>query len=271
MQAAVNPIFVAIMEQSKLGDLSTVTRPVLVRDMLRLFPVAFAMALLPGLASGADLPIPVEAPPAVHIYDWSGVYLGVQGGWQLHKDEFEDPALGINGEIDFDGAILGGHLGADRQFGHFLLGLVGDFEWSDGDGNSVADNDPTVFARAEANWQGSIRGRVGAAFDRILVYGTGGLAFANYDLDYTFPGPPPAFGVGDQFEETVAGFTVGGGAALAAFASWEIWADYRFTDYETASSDIANCCAPPPNSQDHDLTTHAVRVGVSRRFGAIGP
>jgi opacity protein-like surface antigen len=79
------------------------------------------------------------------------------------------------------------------------------------------------------------------------------------------------FGIGDQFEDTVVGFTVGGGAAVAAFSSWEIFADYRFTDYETASSGIANCCAPPPNSQEHDLTTHAVRLGVSRRFGAVTP
>jgi len=71
--------------------------------------------------------------------------------------------------------------------------------------------------------------------------------------------------------ETVAGYTIGGGAAFAAFSSREIWADYRFTDYETASGDIANCCAPPPNSQDHDLTTHAVRVGVSRGFGTASP
>jgi outer membrane immunogenic protein len=119
------------------------------------------------------------------------------------------------------------------------------------------------------NWQGSVRGRVGAAFDRVLVYGTGGPAFASYDLDYTFPGP--VFGIGDQFEDTVLGFTVGGGAAFAAFSAWGIFADYRFTDYETASGDITICCAPPPNGQDHDLTTHAVRLGVSRRFGAIIP
>lgn len=235
--------------------------PDLVRDMFRLPTIALVAALLPGFAAAQGVP----------AYDWSGVYLGVQGGWQWQRDDFEDPVLGINGDIDFDGAILGGHLGVDRQFGRLVVGLAGDFEWADGSGDSVADNDPTVFARAEANWQGSVRGRIGAAFDRILVYATGGLAFANYDLDYTFPGPPPVFGIGDQFDETVAGYTVGGGAAFAAFSSWEIWADYRFTDYETATGDIANCCAPPPNSQDHDLTTHAVRVGVSRRFGTPSP
>jgi outer membrane immunogenic protein len=230
-----------------------------------------AAAILSSTASAADLPImddPVEQAAAV-AYDWSGVYIGIQGGWQWHHDEFEDPIPPFFGDLDFDGAIAGGHIGADRQFGHIVVGLVGDFEWADGDGQSVADNNAAVFGRAEANWQGSIRGRVGAAFDRVLVYGTGGLAFANYDFDYTFP--VPVFGIGDQFDETVLGYTVGGGVAIAAFSSWEIWGDYRFSEYETASSGIVVCCAGPPNRQDHEVTTHAVRVGVSRRFGGGMP
>lgn len=227
--------------------------------MFRSSLLAFAVVLLPGFAAA-------QTPPS---HDWTGVYLGVQGGWQWHQDDFEDPIASFEGDIDFDGAIAGGHIGADRQIGHLVFGVAGDFEWADGDGDSVADNNASVFARAEANWQGSLRARLGAAFDRVLIYGTGGLAFANYDLDYTFP--VQVFGIGDEFDDTVAGFTVGGGAAFAAFSSWDIWADYRFTDFGTASSDITNCCAPPPNSQEHELTAHAVRLGISRRFGATAP
>jgi outer membrane immunogenic protein len=169
--------------------------------------------------------------------------------------------------VEFDGGIAGGHIGADRQLGPLVLGVVGDLEWADGSGVQAAAD---VFGKAEANWQGSIRGRVGAAFNRILLYGTGGFAFANYDFDFTFTGAPLFGAFGDEFSDIVAGWTAGGGAAVK-FGAWEFWGDYRFSDYGKTSSDITNCCAPPPFAQDHDVSTQAVRVGVSRRFGGAVP
>ena len=149
---------------------------------------------------------------------------------------------------------------------------MGDVEWADGSGTGAA-GDPAggLDGRAEANWQGSARARIGAAFGSIMVYGTGGLAVGNYDLDYSCCFTIPEFNIGDQFNETLLGYTVGGGAAVGAFTSWIVWTDYRFTEYETASGDVFNCCGSPPQRQDHDLTSHAVRFGVSRKFGGAAP
>jgi outer membrane immunogenic protein len=121
----------------------------------------------------------------------------------------------------------------------------------------------TLPARC-SNWQGSLRARVGYAKDEYLIYATGGLAFANYDFDYTCCGL--GFGIGDQFDETLLGGTVGGGVARQLHDGWVTWVDYRYTAYEEASSGIVNCCAPAPNSQDHEMDTHAVRVGLSRQL-----
>lgn len=228
-----------------------------------IFGVVFALL---GVAQAADLPdvSPDYAPAPAVAYDWTGFYLGLQGGYEWHQDDVEDPIPQFRGTVDLDGVLLGVHAGYDYQFnGGFVVGLVGDIEWADGSGTGVVGGG-IALARAEANWQGSLRARLGYAINNILLYGTGGLAFANYDLDYTCCAL--AFNIGDQFDETLFGYTLGGGAAYAFAPNWTVWSDYRFTDYETADSGIVNCCAGPPNRQEHDIQTHAVRLGLSRRF-----
>jgi outer membrane immunogenic protein len=237
---------------------------------LTLWLAALAANALISIASPGAVAADIElAPEEVSVLDWTGLYIGIQGGWKHHEDEVQDPIPPYSTDFDFDGGVFGGHAGYDHQFGSLVLGIVGDFEWAGGDGESdgfgVADD---IFAKAEANWEASIRARFGFAFDSFLIYGTAGWAFANYDFDYTccFPGGPPTY-LGDDFDETIDGFTIGAGAAWAMSPAWVIWADYRFTDYDEASSDITNCCSPPPNRQDHDVETQSVRVGISYYFG----
>jgi outer membrane immunogenic protein len=228
--------------------------------------LALATALLLGISGVA---IAADVAEEVVIvdegYNWSGVYVGVQGGYQWAEDDVADPVEGNASSFDFDGALVGLHAGYDKQVGSFVFGLVGDVEWADGDGTSDAFGvGSSAFARAEVNWQASLRARIRYAFDRVLLYATGGLAVADYDFDFTCCGDP--FGGGDQFSDTLVGYTVGVGAAYAFADQWNVWADYRFTDFDTASGNITNCCAPPPNSQDHDISTNAIRLGLSRRF-----
>lgn len=228
--------------------------------------LVLAAAMLLGMGATAIAADAVEDVVIVdEAYNWSGVYVGVQGGYQWYEDDVADPVEGVSGSVDFDGALAGLHAGYDWQSGSWVFGVVGDVEWADGDGTSDALGvGSSVFARAEVNWQASLRARIGYAFDRVLLYATGGLAVADYDFDFTCCGLP--FGIGDQFSDTLVGYTVGVGAAYAFTNEWNVWADYRYTDFDTASDSIANCCALPPNSQDHDVSTNAVRIGLSRRF-----
>jgi outer membrane immunogenic protein len=228
---------------------------------LSLFASIASMGCLSRGALAADVEM---APPEPAVFDWSGFYIGVQGGWKNHEDDVEDPIADLGDTFDFDGATFGGHAGFDHQMGPLVLGIVGDIEWDGGDGRSDEFGDD-VFAKAEANWEASIRGRIGFAFDQFMIYGTAGWSFANYDFDYTCCGV--GFGIGDEFDETIDGPTFGGGAAWKVSPALAIWAEYRHTEYDETSSDITNCCAPPPNSQDHDIDTDAVRVGISYYFG----
>lgn len=128
--------------------------------MLRLAVSASAFALLSSLAVAADLPIMAPPPPAPMLsttpiaYNWSGFYIGLHGGWGWGDGAFDD------------GAVAGGHLGVNWQWNNFVLGVEGDGSWVDfGPIDSVE----------------TIRARGGFAFDRFLVYGTGGAAFQDFD------------------------------------------------------------------------------------------
>ena len=146
-------------------------------------------------------------------FDWSGGYVGVHGGYNHFVDEYHDPAVPIFGSLNGSGGLVGLHTGINYQADKWVFGFEGDISRVGGSGQSVSDNIPVVFGKAEANWEASIRARAGIAKDNLLIYATGGVGWANYDFDFTFP-TPAAFGQGDQFTQTVHGYTVGGWSGI---------------------------------------------------------
>jgi outer membrane immunogenic protein len=262
------------LEQERLAEINMIAKKALagVVSAALLASGGSIVTASSALAADAVVVIPPAAPapptsPPPAAMRWSGFYVGIQGGWQRIIDEVEDPIPSFAGTVTFGGAALGVHAGFDFQRGPLVVGVIGDIEWAGGTGISPGFAGGDVYGLAAANWQGSVRARFGVAGNRVMVYATGGLAFGNFDFDYTCCNPAPVFGQGDQFTDTVWGYTVGGGLAVAASPSLIIWADYRFTNYREATSTITVCCAPPPNSQDHDVRTHTFRVGISRLFG----
>lgn len=213
-----------------------------------------------GTASAGSLKDDDYAPQ-----NWTGYYIGGQVGYQWSRDKFDDPAFGappLRGEIDFDGFVGGIHVGVNKQTGSLVMGIEADVEYADGSGSGTGFTGgvPFVTGHADISWQGSVRLRAGRVFGNTLVYATGGLAFADHKFGYTFGG------VTDQFSETMIGWTVGTGAEMMLPGRWTMRGEYRYTDYGKASGSIINCCAPPPNSQDHDVTSHTLRVGISKLF-----
>ena len=111
--------------------------------------------------------------------------------------------------------------------------------------------------------QGSIRGRLGVAFDRALIYATGGAAFAGFETSVAgFPGF-------DQNSTTRAGWTIGGGIEYAVTGNWSVRAEYRYADF-------GHFADPTPSTfglgsfVNHHETENAVRAGVSYKFNSFG-
>jgi outer membrane immunogenic protein len=108
----------------------------------------------------------IEVPP--NFYDWTGVYVGANGGYG--SGSITDS---VNGTQAFSGAIAGGQIGANLQYGHALFGVEVDGDWSNqqGSGTSLSASMP---------WLATARIRVGYAYDNISYYATGGAGYAQF-------------------------------------------------------------------------------------------
>lgn len=212
----------------------------------------------------APAPAPVYAAP---IFTWTGFYVGAQVGYGMMEDRYADPIVPYIGKVKPNGAFGGLHAGYNWQIGSMVVGLEADANIASLSGQAannagIAPN--VVIGKTKLNWDASLRARVGFAVDRALFFVTGGLAAADFKLGYQFPIP---VGVTDSFSKTALGWTVGAGVEYAISNNWTARAEYRYADYGTATGSIINCCAAPPNRQDHKLTSHTVRVGLSYKFG----
>jgi outer membrane immunogenic protein len=130
-------------------------------------------AVITSLAAG-----PALADPAP-VFNWSGYYIGVDGGIVGLKDVLYDldhwyPQDSY--ELSPSGGLLGVYGGANWQFGMFVLGVEGDVA------GAWADEEhawPGVTQSVDLHGIATLRGRAGVAWDRILIYATGGLALGN--------------------------------------------------------------------------------------------
>jgi len=186
-----------------------------------------------------------------------------------------------------NGVIGGAHVGYNYQINQFVLGLEGDV-----DGSSLSktanfapfssyyqDFIPTTV-HSNLGVQGSIRGRLGYAFDRVLVYATGGVAFGGFNTSvstaYANALFYPAFFGSDSFSNTRVGWTVGGGLEYAITNNWSVRAEYRYTDFGPSNNVLVNSF--PGFNGDFlgarvhtNLTENRVQVGFSYKFDTAAP
>ncbi|MDH7795588.1 MULTISPECIES: outer membrane protein [unclassified Beijerinckia] len=227
--------------------------------MRKILLTAAALSAMASTAMAADLPrrAPAPAPAPIYvapIFTWTGFYVGGQigGGW----GRSELAGFGYNA----NGVVGGLHAGYNQQFGMIVAGVEGDIEATSLKGSGSNFFGSTFKTRAP--WQGSLRARVGvAAFDRALIYATGGVAFASIRNEVFVP--PFA----SSTSTTRAGWTVGAGVEYAIDNNWSVRAEYRYTDFGRFNVGFF-----PLGSANTRFKENTVRVGVSYRFGsAAGP
>jgi outer membrane immunogenic protein len=226
------------------------------RNAVLLATVAMLTSAYGALA--ADVTIP-EAPPAAveaAVYDWSGLYIGVQGGYSwVDTGYYTDipPDLASGTTFDVDGAVAGAHVGFNYQWQSLVLGVEGDLEWAGYEGDD--DGFDGTIDRLEGNIQGSIRGRIGFAIDRFLVYGTAGWAWL--DVDYSRPDFDD-----EVLSRTLDGPTAGVGLEYAFTQNLTARAEYRWARFDSDSFPFTG----GSERTLRDVESHTIRFGVSYKF-----
>jgi outer membrane immunogenic protein len=222
--------------------------------MKKLVAACFAAGALVAAqcAAAADLSVAplYKAPPQVSpVYNWTGFYLGANGGGGWGRSWWQSQSTGI----DLSGGGVGGTAGYNWQFGNAVLGVEGDIDWSNLKGTSGAVLCPGCGT--SDSWLSTVRGRAGYAFGGIMPYVTGGLAVG--DIRATAPGLAGA-------STTNAGWTVGGGIEIALPGNWTAKAEYLHVDLGSFNCG-PNCGTSPTNnvSKQDDV----IRAGLNYHFG----
>jgi outer membrane immunogenic protein len=219
---------------------------------------------VPTLARAHDLLRTGEGLIGGPTYDWSGPYVGLQGGygWGDSSGGLSISGFPIPYHPKPSGVIGGAHAGFDWQWDHLVLGVEGDIE---GANISGSDTETHIANQVTAvnNLDASLRGKAGLAINRLLIYGTGGVAFGQVTTKYSCP---TCFRYPDAYDKTTGvrvGWTAGAGAEFALNPKWSAAVEYRYTDLGTQSfADPSTTAADSGNR----FTFNTVTLGVSYRF-----
>lgn len=216
----------------------------------------FALVLAASSAMAADAVYEAPQAPVANdapLFSWTGFNVGVQGGYAWNNQDLSIAGAPFGSlSADFDGALAGGFIGYNYQLSNnWVIGIEGDFEanWAD---DTLALGGPAF--EYGLDWQGSVRGRVGYAFDRALVYGTAGWAIGRGYAEV------PGFGTE---KENFNGYTVGVGMDYAFTDMVFGRVEYRYTDFGDKDFNFTGAGGGTINS---DLDQHAIRVGLGVKF-----
>jgi outer membrane immunogenic protein len=246
---------------------------------------ALAASALIGVsgASAADLPARTyaKAPVAVAapVYSWTGCYIGVEGGgvWGRSQHYAADPVDATAGVFGFaqtgginpTGGIVGGTVGCNYQFSNFVVGIEGDGSWTNNSAsaNLIAPFKTTDVVSTNQGWIATYRGRIGYAWDRLLLYATGGGASTNIGVNLC---DPAAGCIGSS--QTVSGWAAGAGIEYAFWQNLSVKLEYLHLDFgQTNFGRLVPSIGFTFLARNVSLTDDIVRVGLNYKFGWGGP
>ncbi|BAT60482.1 OmpA-like transmembrane domain protein [Variibacter gotjawalensis] len=207
--------------------------------MKKFLAAAFFATTALTSAHAADLGRPVyKAAPMVEPYmTWNGFYIGANAGYSWGRDRVAGT------RSDIDGFSGGGQIGYNWQWSpNWVFGVEADLQGA---------NIESSFAGINTNvhmW-GTVRGRLGYAWNNVLLYGTGGFAYGRNEL---------TLGALSQ-TRTHTGYTFGGGMEYAFAPNWSAKIEYLYVDLGRETYDAFATTARSD--------FHTVRAGINYRFG----
>jgi len=269
--------------------------------------IAGAACIAIAPANAADLgprrPVYKAPPPAMvpaPAFSWTGCYIGGNIGYGWGRDEVSIPNIAETAGVppeqvagltvpsvtgDTKGVVGGGQAGCNYQFApNWVIGIEGDGEAADIKGDvseSVPFANPlppfgvvaiTGTAHAQTDWIASVTGRLGWAWDRVLLYAKGGAAWAGDKYSVNIP----IFGENLSTSETRLGWTIGGGVEWAFWNNWSAKVEYDFYDFGTRDISLSGTFTGGPTTFNPGPITvsginiketiSTVKFGINYRF-----
>jgi outer membrane immunogenic protein len=181
-------------------------------------------------ASAADMAARpyTKAPPMVAaVYDWTGFYIGANGGWGSSRNSWDavppNFGFGAEGSHDATGGTVGGQIGYRWQAGTFVFGLEAQGNWADLSGSNASQVFLGQRNHTNVDAFGLFTGQVGYAVNNVLLYVKGGAAVTANSYRSTFGGVT----VGVTGDDTRWGGTIGAGLEYAFAPNWSVGVEYN--------------------------------------------
>lgn len=227
-----------------------------------LIAIAASAALVGTPALAADMPL--KAPP-VPVWGWSGFYIGgdIGYGWGRSTGTLNDGvfnAAPVPYGADPSGMIGGGFVGYNYQINQFVVGVEADWQGANLSGSGSGTYTGISYTmNTTVSGYGSVRGRLGFALDRWLVFATGGWDWGNTQTSYATTGTSPFYT--NKFSGS--GATVGAGIEYAVTRHWLARVEYRYTDLGNHSFEDPPCVC---GENGNRITINDIRLGAAYKF-----
>ncbi|AMM85153.1 outer membrane beta-barrel protein [Martelella sp. AD-3] len=225
---------------------------------------AFLPALLATTTATAALaadPMATPIPASPATYDWSGAYLGAEGGYGWLAGEVPNDLFTGTRTESADGGAAAVFAGYSHQLNNnVVVGINGEFgyNWND---NSYTVVSPYPFLNGQSvtfgtEWRASVEGSVGYAFDRLLVFASGGWTATRLEGSFSL--------TGRSYDEVMNGWTLGAGIDYAI--SENVFARLKASYSDYGSTDIITQATGIPGLPDSKLSQASLMAGIGFKF-----
>jgi outer membrane immunogenic protein len=263
--------------------------------MKKIFLATTALVALIAVPAGAaDLSRPVyKAPPPVVpvCANFGGFYIGGHAGWNYQKHDWKDldnygfgafaldhAGDGTNTRSRWHAGVQGGY---NWQTNCTVFGVQADWSWTDSNAGSFLRDGPevgqqTLDVNSQLRWFGTVRAKTGVVVDNVLLYVTGGFAYARFNNDFLYNDPPPGAVFSQAFasSRTRWGYAIGAGTEWSFGGNWSLVSEFMYLGFEKdeqnyACSTVASCNGNPVGTiyrYENSDNVWVSRIGLNYRF-----
>jgi outer membrane immunogenic protein len=250
------------------------------------FAVAFSLAAS-SAAMAADIPPPPPPPraPAAYIpvappYNWSGFYIGGNLGaaWNSGGSVSDTFGSTFSGSGQTTKFTAGGQVGVNYEFwGGVVVGAEAMFNWLPNTTNTISAIEgpggpapgTTASATLNSRWLTTATGKLGYAWNTVLLYGKAGGAWVGADNPNLTVGGFPATLTSSTTNNF--GWTAGLGVEWAFSGNWSARVEYDFIGLQNRSITVASTAFAGDTINFNNRNISLLTVGFNYRFGGKGP